>query len=55
MHWVATGLAGLTLVTYLLTGSTVALGVVALFALVAVAAFGVRIWLHRAPVPRLQR
>ncbi len=55
LHWVATGLAGLALVVYLLTGATVLLGVVALFALLAVAAFGVRVQLHRAPVPRLQR
>jgi hypothetical protein len=55
LHWVATGLAGLALVVYLLTGATVMLGVVALFALLAVAAFGVRVRLHRAPVPRLQR
>jgi len=55
LHWVATGLACLALVVYLLGGSTVMLGVVALFALLAVAAFGVRLRLHRAPVPRLQR
>jgi hypothetical protein len=55
LHWVATGLACLALVVYLLGGSTVMLGVVALFALLAVAAFGVRVRLHRAPVPHLQR
>ena len=55
LHWVATGLACLALVVYLLTGSTAMLGVVALFALGAVAAFGVRIWLNRAPVPHVQR
>jgi hypothetical protein len=55
LHWVATGLAGLALVAFLLTGVAVVLGVVALFAVVAVTAFGVRVWLSRAPVPRLQR
>jgi hypothetical protein len=55
LHWVATGLAGLALVAFLLTGVTVVLAVVALFAVAAVAAFGVRVWLSRAPVPRLQR
>jgi hypothetical protein len=55
LHWVATGLAGLALVTYLLTGSVLLLGAVVVFALAAVAAFAVRVRLNRAPVPRLQR
>lgn len=55
VHWVATGLAGLALLAFLLTSSAVALGVVVAFAAVAVVAFGVRIQLNRAPVPRVQR
>ena len=55
VHWVATGLAGLALLAFLLTSSQVALGVVVAFAAVAVVAFGVRIQLNRAPVPRVER
>jgi hypothetical protein len=51
LHWIATGLAGLALLAYLLSGSTVALGVVVALAAVAVVAFGVRVRLNRAPVP----
>jgi len=55
LHWLSTGLAGLALVAYLLSDVTVVLAAVALFAVVAVAAFGVRVRLSRAPVPRLHR
>jgi hypothetical protein len=55
VHWIATGLAGLALVAYLLSSSTAALGAVVALATVAVAAFGVRVALHRAPVPTVQR
>jgi hypothetical protein len=55
LHWIATGLAGLALVAYLLVSSTWLLGVVVAFAVVAVVAFLVRFRLNRAPVPRLQR
>jgi hypothetical protein len=55
MHWVATGLAGLALVLYLLLSSTWLLDLVVVFAVVAVVAFAVRFRLNRAPVPRLQR
>ena len=55
LHWAATGLACAFVVFYLLNGSTLLLDAVIAFALVAVLAFAVRIWLNRAPVPRLQR
>jgi hypothetical protein len=55
VHWAATGLAGIALVLFLLMGSTTALATVLVSAVVAVAAFGVRIWLHHAPVPHVQR
>jgi len=54
-HWTAIGLAGLSLLLYLLVGSRVALVAVVVLALVAVAAFVVRVRLDRAPVPRVQR
>jgi hypothetical protein len=55
VHWIATGLAGLALLAFLLTSSSVALGVVVAFAAIAVVAFGVRLVLNRTPVPRVQR
>lgn len=55
LHWIATGLAGLALVLYLLLSATWVLGLVVVFAVVAVVAFGVRFRLNRAPVPHLQR
>jgi hypothetical protein len=55
LHWVATGLAGLALLAFLLTSSAIALGVVVAFAAVAVVAFGVRVRLSRAPVPHVRR
>ena len=55
LHWIATGLAGLALVLYLLLSSVLLLDLVIVLALVAVVAFAARVWLNRAPVPRLQR
>ena len=55
LHWVATGLAGLALIAYLLLASVWVLDLVLVFALVALGAFAVRFRLNRAPVPRLQR
>ncbi|MET0838270.1 MAG: hypothetical protein ABWY19_05770 [Marmoricola sp.] len=55
LHWIATGLAGLALVAYLLVSSTVLLDVVIVLAVVALVSFAVRVWLNHAPVPRLQR
>src|SRR3954451_2967620 len=55
LHWVATGLTGLALLLYLLFGSTAALVAVVVLAVVALGAFGVRLWLNRAPVPRVHR
>ena len=55
LHWVATGLAGLALVIYLLVSSAWVLDLVVVLAVVAVVAFAVRFRLNRAPVPRLQR
>ena len=55
LHWAATGLAGLALVLYLLLSSVLLLDLVIVLALVAIVAFGARVWLNRAPVPRLQR
>jgi hypothetical protein len=55
LHWVATGIAGLALVAYLLSGSVLLLDAVVVFALAAVVAFAARVRLNRAPVPRLQR
>lgn len=55
LHWIATGLAGVALVVYLLVSSMWILDLVIVLAVVAVVAFAVRFWLNRAPVPRLQR
>ena len=55
LHWLATGLAGIALVLYLLLSSVLLLDLVIVLALVAVVAFAARVWLNRAPVPRLQR
>ena len=55
LHWIATGLAGLALILYLLISSVLLLDLVIVLALVAVAAFAARVWLNRAPVPRLHR
>jgi hypothetical protein len=55
VHWAATGLAGIALLVFLLMDSTAALAAVVGCAAVAIAAFGVRVWLHRAPVPTVQR
>src|SRR4051794_40586442 len=55
LHWIATGLAGLALVIYLLVSSAWVLDLVVVCAVVAVVAFAVRLRLSRAPVPRLQR
>lgn len=55
VHWVATALAGLALLGFLLLGATVLLDGVVVLALLAVAAFVVRLRLSRAPIPRLQR
>jgi len=55
LHWLATGLAGLALVLYLLMSSVLLLGLVIVLALVAVVTFAARVWLNRAPVPRLRR
>lgn len=55
LHWLATGLAGVALVVFLLVSSTVALVAVAALAVLAVGAFAVRLRLHRAPVPHVER
>jgi hypothetical protein len=55
LHWLATGLAGLALVVFLLVPSTVAVATAAVFAAVAVGAFVVRLRLTRAPVPTVRR
>jgi hypothetical protein len=55
VHWVATGLAGVALVVYLLLPSVVLLSVVIACAVASVAAFALRYRLNHAPVPRVQR
>lgn len=55
LHWIATGLAGVALVLFLLLSSVLLLGLVLVLALVAVAAFAARVSLNRAPVPRVRR
>jgi hypothetical protein len=55
LGWASAGLAGLALIAYLLMTSMVVLGVVIVFAVVALASFALRIRLSHAPVPRLSR
>jgi hypothetical protein len=50
-----TGVAGLVLIVFLLTGSPVVLGMAIAFAIVAVVALGVRIRVATARIPYLQR
>jgi hypothetical protein len=55
VHWVATGLAGIALVLYLLTGSSALLSAIIVCGAVAIIAFAVRVRLDRAPVPHVRR
>lgn len=55
MFWAATGLALVALVAYLLVGAMLLLATVVVCALLALGAFGTRLRISRAPVPRLQR
>jgi hypothetical protein len=52
---ISTGVAGLILIMFLLTGSSVVLGMAIAFAAVTLAAIGVRIRLATAAVPHLER
>jgi hypothetical protein len=53
--WATAGMAGLTLIAYLLTGSVVVLALDIVFALACITALAARTRLAHAPIPRLQR